>query len=98
MGFSTVSGSDITGTATQSARIVVLANPVLPKNERTFYRNFPTDVFALPAVGTFGNAARFILRGPGVNNWDLSLLKDFPVREQVHFEFRAEAVSVGSGE
>jgi hypothetical protein len=89
--YSSTNGIDVTGTATQSARIVVLDNPVLPKSERTFSRNFRTDVFAVPDQGTWGNAARYILRGPGVNNWDLSLLKDFPVHDQMRFQFRAEA-------
>ena len=42
-------------------------------------------------MGTFGNAARSIVRGPGVNNFDMSLFKEFPIREQMRFQFRAEA-------
>jgi hypothetical protein len=91
VGYSSTNGIDVTGTATQGARIVVLSDPKLPKNERTFFRNFRTDVFAVPAQGTWGNAARYILRGPGVNNWDLSLNKEFQVHEQMRFQFRAEA-------
>jgi hypothetical protein len=89
--YTSATGIDVTGTATQSARIVVLSNPVLPKSERDFYHNFRTDVFAVPAQGTWGNAARFILRGPGVNNFDLSALKEFPLHEQMKLQFRAEA-------
>ncbi len=91
VGFTSASGADFTGTATQAARIVVLANPIIPKSDRTFFSNFKTDVFAPPTVGTFGNSARTIVRGPGVNNWDLSLFKEFPIREQMRFQFRAEA-------
>jgi hypothetical protein len=91
VGYSSTNGVDVTGTATQGARIVVLSNPVLPKGERTFYQNFRTDVFSVPTQGTWGNAARYILRGPGINNWDLALLKEFPVHEQMRFQFRAEA-------
>jgi hypothetical protein len=40
--------------------------------------------------GTFGNAGRNIIQGPGYKTWDTSLVKQFPVREQMHFEFRAE--------
>jgi hypothetical protein len=89
--FSSAAGADITGTATQGARIVVLDNPVIPKSERSFSHNFRTDVFAVPAQGTWGNAARYILRGPGVNNWDISMFKEFPIRDQMRFQFRAEA-------
>ena len=90
IGYSTVTPIDITGTASQGARIVVTGNPVLPKSERTFSRNFRTDVFALPQVGTFGNAAKTLIRGPGVNNWDIAVFKSFPIREQVRLQFRWE--------
>jgi hypothetical protein len=90
IGFSTTNSLDITGTASQGARIVVTGNPVLPKNERTFSRNFRTDVFERPAVGTFGNAAKTLIRGPGINNWDLAIFKNFPVRERLNFQFRWE--------
>ena len=89
VGYSTVSAVDITG-STHGSRIVVLDNPVLPKSERTFDRYFRTDVFALPAVGTIGNSAKNILRGPGVNNWDTALYKSFPIREAMRLQFRWE--------
>jgi len=41
-------------------------------------------------VGTFGNAPKTLLRGPGVNTWDLSLFKNFPIRESVNVQFRWE--------
>jgi hypothetical protein len=44
--------------------------------------------------GTFGDAGRNIIRGPGLHNWDLSFIKQFPVREQMHFEFRAEFFNI----
>jgi hypothetical protein len=37
-----------------------------------------------------GNMGRNVLRGPGINNWDLSLLKDFKFTETKSLEFRAE--------
>jgi hypothetical protein len=45
-------------------------------------------------LGTFGNAGRNIIRGPGFQNWDLSIFKNFPVRERYRFEFRAEFFNV----
>ncbi len=89
--FTSATGADFTGTATQGARIVVLENPILPKSERDFFHNFRTDVFAPPTKGTWGNAARTLVRGPGANNFDMSLNKEFPVRDQMRFQFRAEA-------
>jgi len=90
VGFTTTAATDITGTASLGPRIVVTGNPVLPKGERTFSRNFRTDVFRLPARGTIGNAAKTIIRGPGRNNWDIAVFKDFPVREAMRFQFRWE--------
>ena len=90
VGFSTVVATDITGTASLGPRIVLTGNPVLPKSERTFSRNFRTDVFAVPARGTVGNAAKTFLRGPGRNNWDIAIFKDFPIREKMRFQYRLE--------
>jgi hypothetical protein len=91
IGYTTTVGYDVTGTASQGARIVVLENPVLPKSERTFSRNFRTDVFRLPARGTIGNAARTLIRGPGINNWDIAVFKNFPVHgEATRVQFRWE--------
>ena len=82
--------TDITGSPTDGARIVVLDNPVLPKSERTFSRFFRTDVFRLPATGTIGNAASTLIRGPGINNFDIAIFKDFPFGETRKFQFRCE--------
>lgn len=88
--FSTTRAVDITGSASQGARVVVTGNPVLPKSERTFYRNFRTEVFRLPQVGTIGNAAKNLIRGPGVNNWDIAVFKNFPLYERAKLQFRWE--------
>jgi hypothetical protein len=69
---------------------VVTGSPVLDKSAKTFSRNFNTDVFAVPAVGTIGNASKYLIRGPGVNNWDISIIKSFPVREPFRLQVRCE--------
>jgi hypothetical protein len=43
---------------------------------------------------TFGNAGRNIVRGPGFQNWDFSVFKLFPIREQMRVEFRAEFFNI----
>jgi outer membrane receptor protein involved in Fe transport len=43
-----------------------------------------------PAFGTFGNAARNSLRGPGFFQADLSVAKNFSLREAVSLQFRAD--------
>jgi len=88
--FTTTAAVDITG-STHGSRVVVTGDPVLPKGDRTFERYFRTDVFRMPAVGTVGNAARTLVRGPGISNWDIALYKTFPVGPRVRVQLRAEA-------
>jgi hypothetical protein len=52
---------------------------------------FNPAAFTTNAPGTFGDAGRNIIQGPGVNNLDLGLFKSFPLRENVRLQFRAEA-------
>jgi hypothetical protein len=53
---------------------------------------FNTNAFVsnLTVFGVYGNAGRNIVRGPGYQNWDISLFKSFPISEQKRLEFRAE--------
>jgi Carboxypeptidase regulatory-like domain/TonB dependent receptor-like, beta-barrel len=52
---------------------------------------FNTCAFVSNAVlGSFGDAGRNIIQGPGFQNWDVSLFKTFPIREEKRIEFRAE--------
>jgi hypothetical protein len=90
IGFSNTTAVDITGSPTDGARIFVTGSPVLPKSERTFSRNFRTDVFRVPERGTIGNAAKNLIRGPGINNWDIAVFKNFPIREAMRLQFRVE--------
>ena len=41
-------------------------------------------------MGTIGNSARTVVRGPGIHNWDLTGYKNFAVRERVRFQLRGE--------
>jgi len=85
----TVDTTDITGGG-DGVRPNVLGNAALPKGQRTINRFFNPEVFARPAVGDRGNAPKDVVRGPGINNWDLSIFKDFPVKERARFTFRWE--------
>jgi hypothetical protein len=55
------------------------------------FRWFDPTVFSLPAPGTFGNLPHNALRGPGRQNWNLSLFKTFTFTERLKFELRAES-------
>ena len=90
IGLATTVSTDFTGTPSQGARVDHVADAVLPKSERTFTRYFNTAAVAMPAVGTFGNSAKALLRGPGANNWDVAIFKNFPIRESVRLQFRWE--------
>jgi hypothetical protein len=72
----------------------VIANPVLPKDDRTFDKNLNTAAFALPPQGTWGNAPRDVFRGPGINSWDISLFKNFALSERFKAQFRCESYNV----
>jgi hypothetical protein len=51
---------------------------------------FNTCAFKDPALGSFGNVSLNSVKGPGVENWDVSVLKTLPVGEGRHFELRGE--------
>lgn len=52
---------------------------------------FNTAAFAFPTPGTFGNAGRNILDGPGLASVNLSVLKSFEVKDGASLQFRAES-------
>jgi hypothetical protein len=57
---------------------------------------FDTLQFMNPAPYTFGNVARSLpdVLGPGLHNWDVSLIKDTSISERLRFQFRCEAFNV----
>ena len=44
----------------------------------------------MPAVGTLGDPSKTLIRGPGIENWDISLVKGIPIRERVQMQLRVE--------
>ena len=55
---------------------------------------FNTAAFSFPAPGTFGNAGRNILEGPGFQNFNASLVKNTSFTETVKLQFRMEAFNL----
>lgn len=47
-------------------------------------------------AGQFGNEGRNAVRGPGISNVDLSLLKTVPVAERARLQFRAECFNIAN--
>jgi hypothetical protein len=58
------------------------------------YAYFNTALFSPEPLGTIGNSSRRFFHGPGVDNWDMSLLKDVRFGESRTVEFRAEFFNV----
>jgi carboxypeptidase family protein len=46
------------------------------------------------APGTIGNAPRTICCGPGINNWDMSFMKNTLIGERVQMQFRADIFNI----
>ncbi len=54
---------------------------------------FGPNAFAPPANGTFGNCRVGAVRGPGLHTLDLTVQKNFPIKESMHLEFRADFIN-----
>ena len=68
----------ITGSEGWAPRVVLTCNPNISRGDRTLYAYFDTSCFAPAAMGSTGMDSDIRpLRGPGLNNWDLSVFKKF---------------------
>ncbi|MBI1358226.1 MAG: hypothetical protein GC160_28155 [Acidobacteria bacterium] len=72
-------------------RVNVESNPALPKSEQTVERYFDTTAVSAPGTLQFGNSSRALLKGPGIVNFDVSLLKNHRWGEHYNVQFRFEA-------
>jgi hypothetical protein len=55
---------------------------------------FNPSYFVTEPVGQVGNAMRRFFTGPGINNFDMALLKDTHIWESMDLQFRAEAFNI----
>jgi len=63
-----------------------------PRNpDHTFFNR---DAFDTGPVGAFGNANRQFFHGPGINNFDIGLMKRTAITESTAFEMRVEFFNV----
>jgi len=46
--------------------------------------------FSLPELEQFGSLGRGVIRGPGSKNFDLSVVKNWRMRDRYNLQFRAE--------
>src|SRR5437016_14462079 len=64
---------------------------VLFRSTRSTAEWFNTAVFVQPGAGIYGTTPRNYLRGPGFNNWDMSLAKSVALTERMHFQLRLDS-------
>jgi hypothetical protein len=90
VGFTQLTATNITGSPSVSARIQVNGNPNQGAGAFGRLQAFNPTVFSLPAVATLGDPSKFLIRGPGLNEWDISIFKDFRIRERLRMQLRSE--------
>ena len=62
-----------------------------PKLTKSRTEWFDTSAFAPEKVNTYGDSARNVIRMPGINNFDIGLLKNIPFTERVGLQLRFES-------
>jgi Carboxypeptidase regulatory-like domain len=66
----------------------------LNSNPRNGQPYFNTNLFSLQPLGEPGNARRRFFYGPGIDNYDMALLKTVPLTESKSLQFRFEGFNV----
>ena len=84
-----------TGTGSRPNRV---GDASLPNPNLTQWFNTALDTagapWTTPALYTFGNAGRGILRSPGRTNVDFSIFKEFPITERIKLQWRSEFFNI----
>jgi hypothetical protein len=85
--------SNVAGGTNGSLRADYNGEPI-QIGDRSITRWFNTAAFSLPATGTYGTAGRNTIIGPGSWLFNLVLSKNFPLKDSMGLEMRAEADNV----
>jgi hypothetical protein len=72
-------------------RANIVGDPYPSGFQKSVSQWFNTAAFAQPAPGRFGTIGRNTIRGPGVNNLDLALFKNFDLGRGSRLQFRLES-------
>ncbi len=91
--FSATTGRDIALAGYGRQRPDLVGNPFLDTGRskgELIQQYFDATAFANPATGSFGNAGRNIIIGPGNWNLDFALFKKFDITENSELQFRWE--------
>jgi hypothetical protein len=62
-----------------------------PRSNQPF---FNTAAFRKEPLGVLNTLNRSFFHGPGINNWDMSLIKDTKITERISLQFRAEFFNI----
>jgi hypothetical protein len=65
-----------------------------PRASATKLQYFSPAAFGPSALGEEGDARRRFFHGPGINNWDMALLKNTTLTESINLQFRAEFFNI----
>ncbi|HLK62813.1 MAG TPA: TonB-dependent receptor [Bryobacteraceae bacterium] len=85
-----VSQNNGTGGFTGTQRPNQIAAAALPRGDRSLTEWFNVNAFTVAPAFTSGTEPRFSFYGPGINNWDTALMRNFPVRERLRIQLRGE--------
>lgn len=85
----TITSNGNPGTLGGGVRANYLGGDIFPaeQSRRNF---FNVLAFGRPPEGNLGNVGKYVLRRPGINQWDLSLFKNIRATERVNVQFRFE--------
>ncbi len=67
---------------------------ITDRNPRHGNPYFNVNAFSQEVLGQFGNSKRRFFHGPGLNNTDLALLRDFHIHESHVIQLRVEAFNI----
>ncbi|MEN6601731.1 MAG: hypothetical protein ABFD86_04885, partial [Bryobacteraceae bacterium] len=83
-----------TGNDRDVERMNLVGSPYPDGFTKTIFKQFNTTAYAVPALGTLGTVGRNTHRGPGQRSVDLSVFKNFRIKERFSAQFRAEAFNL----
>ncbi len=85
-----IGNQNLTGSYTEGFRLKLIGQPRTGSDNPSNRVN--SDAFTVPPVGTNGiDAPRNYLINPGINNWNITLQKEFAVKERYRLQLRADA-------
>jgi Carboxypeptidase regulatory-like domain/TonB-dependent Receptor Plug Domain len=89
-----IQNQNLTGSFTEGARIRIIGAGGVGYTSDP-YRQIDTSAFTIPLPGSIGlESGRNYMRGPGVNNVNLSLQKSIPIGETRRLQVRVDAFNV----